>query len=203
MIKHIIMKRLYLILITGLFFCIQDIYCQLDTINNYYFSNLRDALSKDNNISELKLIQEKILHDKGFIQSMYVKYKDDPNNRYWHIGKEFVYNTSNSSLGFVSNVDLKNKVLTDTSFSYTVDGKLAALEIYNLKYDSIISIKRGNNVWSGIFGKYYERMPNIFKTVEYSCNGDTITEKIFKYKDQNGFVIDGDVVFYDRQKKNY
>lgn len=195
------MKRNFAILILGLFFSLKDVYCQLDTINQHYFSNLKAILSQDSTVKEIKLIQENILSNKGFIQSLYVKYKDDPNNRYWHIGKEFIYNTSNNSLGFISNVDIKTKALSDTSFSYFPDGTLAAIYIYNIKYDSIISEKRGNNIWSGIFGKYYEKIPNIYKSIEYSYDRDTITEKTFKYSDTKGFVLDGEVVYRDKELK--
>jgi len=195
------MKRFSLILFVGLILISKGADCQPDTINHYYFSNLREILSQDNNVKEVKLIQEKIATNKGFIQSMYVKYKDDPSDRYWHIGKEFIYNTSNNSLGFISNVDIKTKVLSDTSFSYFLDGTIAALYIYNLKCDSIISMKRGNSIWSGIFGKYYEKMPNIYKAIEYSCNRDTVFEKIFKYSESKGFVLDGEAICRDKQMK--
>lgn len=202
------MKNICAILLFGLFFSCQDAYSQLDTINQHYFSNLKAILSQDSNVKEIKLIQEKIESNNGFIQSLYVKYKDDPNSRYWHIGKEFIYNTSNNSLGFISKVDIKTKTLSDTSFSYFPDGTIAALYIYNLKYDSIISEKRGNNIWSGIFGKYYEKMPNVYKSIEYSCDRDTVTEKTFKYLDTKGFVLDGEVVYRDKElrilkKKHY
>ncbi len=195
------MKRFNLILLTGLIFCIQDIYCQFDTINNYYFSNLRASLTMDNNVKEVKLVQEKVLHDKAFLQSMYVKYKDDPKQRFWHIGKEFVYYTINNKLAFISNVDIINKILLDSVFYYSIDGSLTEIEIHNVRYDSIVSIKRGNSFWSGIFGNYYEKVPNVFKTLEYSCSKDTVIERFYKYSDLNGFVINGNVTYYNRQNE--
>lgn len=188
------------------FFCwtflgIQAAYCQLDTINNKYFSNLRTTLSKDSNVKEVKFVQKRIFHNKGIIQSMYVKYNNDQNNRYWRIGKEFIYNTSNNSLGYISNVNVQNKVLSDTSYSYNENGTLAGLYIYNLKYDSTVAIKKANSLLSAIFGNYYERIPNLYKSIEYSCNGDTITEKTYKYTEIEGFVLDGDVIYRDKQMR--
>jgi Fibrobacter succinogenes major domain (Fib_succ_major). len=194
-----IMKNYLLVFILGFLFSIQSVFCQIDTLNSRYFSNLKSALLKDENIKEVKFIQEKILKKSGFIQSMYVKYKNDPENRYWHIGKEFIYNTTNNSLGYRSNVDINTQVLTDTTFYYTENGKLIGLDIYNIKYDSAIAIKRGNDILMGVLGNYYERTPNIFKSVEYSHDGDTITEKNLKYAGDQQFVLDGDVVSYNKQ----
>jgi uncharacterized protein (TIGR02145 family) len=196
--KHI-MKNSLLILILGLSICMQKVSCQIDTLNSRYFSSLKTVLLKDENIKEVKFIQEKILQKSGFIQSMYVKYKNDPDRRYWHIGKEFIYNSTNNSLGYRSNVDIKTQVLSDTTFYYTENGVLSGLDIFTIKYDSVVAIKRGNNVMMGILGNYFEKTPNIYKNMEYSCDGDTIIEKTLKYAGDQQFVPDGDVVYYNKQ----
>jgi uncharacterized protein (TIGR02145 family) len=192
------MKRLYVILLFVIICSVQNGYCQIDTLNGQYYSSLKAQLSKDENVKKIKFIQEKIYGNKGIIQSMYVKLKDDSNDRFWRVGKEFIYNCNTNRLGFISNTDVKTLMPIDTSFSYQMDGQIGRLEIYTLKYDSVVVLKRGNGPWSGIVGNYYEKMPNVFKTIEYSCSRDTIIESIYKYSGSNGFVIDGDVIYRDK-----
>ncbi len=88
-------KIIKLIFVIGYIFSLQTLHCQLDTINNSYFANLKKSLTKDSNVKEVKLVQEKILKGQGFIQSMYVKFKDDPKGRFYNVGKEFIYKPEN------------------------------------------------------------------------------------------------------------
>lgn len=202
------MNRLLLTLVIILTFSFKNLYCQIDTINQYYFNNLRTVLSKDPNVKKIKFIQKKISNNQGLLQTMFVKYRNDKDNRYWHVGKQFIINTSNSTLGFVRNADIRNGNIIDTAFSYSPDGTIAAMQIYTTKFDSVIPMKTGFNFMSSVFGKYYENVPNTYKEITYSCDKDTIIEGIYKFSRHDkgivtveGFFPDGDVIYYNRRKE--
>lgn len=193
------MRKISLMILSCLL--ISKAFGQIDTINNCYFANLKKELQSDSNIKDIKLVQDKIQNGKGFIQSMIVQYKND--SKYWRVGKEFIYFLDNSKLGYVSTVD-KNNVLIDTTFSYNANGTIASMEIFNIKYDYVIPYKKAHNFFGIISNKYNEKMPNKYKAIEYTCDGDTIIEKTYKYIEtieNKGFVVDGDVFYYNKEKK--
>ncbi len=191
------MNRFYLLGV--IFFCL-PVFGQLDTINNSYFNNQKEVLLRDNNVEKVDFVQKKIVHDSIYSQQLYVKYKNDLESRYFRVGKSFNYFTSNNNLAFVSNADIDSQTLSDTTFYFTENGDTAFLEIYNLPYDSVIIIKDANSLWSGFFGNKYIKIPNIYKTIEYtSCTKDTVIEKNYKYSPLKGFLLNGDVIY--RNKK--
>lgn len=187
------------VFVVALLICFFNAYSQMDTINATYFANLKVILSKDPNIKQIKFVQKKIADDKGFRQIMYVKFKNDSKNRYWHVGKEFIYNSSNNSLGAVRNADLIKGILIDTSYYYDENNHIIALEVFDSKSEFTIPVKQLEGFWSWIFSKYFENSPNIYSTTQYSCNRDTLIEKRYKFFEMDGFLIDGNVIYYNKQ----
>ena len=164
-----------------------------DTINAYYFNNLKELLLKDPNVYKTKYIQKHIFSGKMLTQELYVKYKNDTLKRYWRIGKNFYYH-NNGKLAFKSFVDIKSKILNDTTYYYDEQGKIIRVYIYDQDYPEIIPVKKVSDFFS-IFSKFYENLPGKYKRIEF-CDGTKLYEESRIYSEGKGFLLDGDAVYY-------
>jgi hypothetical protein len=153
---------------------------------------LKKVISKDSEIIDSKYFQKRF-PDKGgknidlFVQTLFVKFKGS--SKYFQIGKSFWY--SQGRLAYVSNVDLKKKCLTDTAFSYSDNGKIAEIFIYNSENTIIIPQKIAYSL-SSVFSGFHINTPSEYINIGYSCEGYKAYQKTFRYFQlMEGFAIDG------------
>jgi hypothetical protein len=187
------MRKYLIIFAIVVLFQSLPIYTQ-DTLNAAYYKNLVEILIIDQNVKKTKLIQKYLANGEYFKQELYVKYKDDPLNRFWRIGRDFGYDAKNKNLVFTSYVDIKSKILSDTSFSYDENGKISMLIIYNTNSNRIIPVKIKFSFFS-IFRKYYENTPSQFKIIMFHNSKKTYEEQ-YCYFDNKGFLKDGEMTYY-------
>jgi hypothetical protein len=182
---------------TGLTFCLillplLNLFSQ-DTINEKYFIELRKKLYQDREIKEVKYIQIKDSKSRISLQAMFVKLKNDSTNRYWRVGKRFEF--IEGRLSWIDDVDLITKASIDTAKYFDCDGIITHMYIYDNCYTKIYPLKEFSGVrW--MFKKYYCYKPEAFKEIRYE--GGRIIEKNIKYIVNLGFVLHGDMIYYNK-----
>lgn len=186
------MKKNFLIIQLFIFLVPLTLSAQPDTINSYYFNNLKKVISNDPDIISSKYYQERFPNKGGknidlFVQTLFVKYKGS--SKYFQIGKSFWY--SQGKLAYTSNVDLKRKCLTDTAYSYLNDGQVAEIFIYNSKSSKSIPQKIAYNFSTALSG-YYVNTPSEYINIGFACGGHKTYEKSYRYCELSAtFTLDG------------
>lgn len=165
-----------------------------DTLNQSYFNELRGILQKDPNVKSLKLVQKKSDKGKSIVQTMYVKFHDDPTNRYWSIGKSFVNDIKTGTLRYISKVEVNSRSLTDTCFTYDDWGNVVRMKIYN-DTEEAIPVKDILGFLS-IFKKYYTNHPRQFKII-ILCDNNVLYEENISYIENKGFMKHGQAIYYN------
>lgn len=153
-----------------------------DTINQYYFSNLKRQLESDNNTKKVKFEEKRYKNGKIASQTMCVKLKNDNKNRYWLIGKHYCYYKS-GKLKHYENVDIRTKTYCDTTVGFDEDGSLKWIYFFNNKskhseVSKYLSLP--------FFRMRYFCYPDTFKTIIYNEDKTRIeTSNMYNYKNQN------------------
>ncbi len=162
-----------------------------DKYNIDYFIKLKDYLKRDSSIKEYKFIEDKYWGGQIKQQLMLVKYKDDPIDRYWRLGKSFSY-FKNGKIAGIDNVDLINKVLVDTLIGYYRNGNIHMMIIWqnDTDYTQILLKDVFQNSWISY--------PVRYKMVSYFKSGGKFYEQDYGYFNGH-FDYDGDVIYYDKK----
>jgi hypothetical protein len=142
---------------------------------------LLSQLSNDDNIIDVKFKEKSYLNGNTKCQSVCVKLKNDPVNRYWLVGRYFYY-YKNGQLKERGHVNIRTKTFCDTSFIYEENGDLKKMIIYNnqstysVVYEPMFKI----------FNNCYHCYPDQYKTIIYK-NGNIIHEYEKVYNQKLGF----------------
>lgn len=146
---------------------------QNDTLNQSYFSQLKKELQADSIINQIKYKCK--LYDNGTVkeQHMYVKYKNDSIDRFWRVGECFHY-YENGQLMSNTNIDIKSRVFTAQSISYTEQGDTSLITIWDNYKGRTFPIHTVFN--QGDLGKVYELQPDLYHEITFK-NGIRIKKK--------------------------
>jgi|GEM_PF-4881879 antitoxin component YwqK of YwqJK toxin-antitoxin module len=159
-----------------------------------YFNCLKEELQKDSSIRKIRFIEKKYSNGNILRQSLYVKYKNDPTRRYWLIGKSFMY-FENGQLGCIEEVGIKEKQFVDTTKFFSTNGNIVCLRIFNNYLLDAVPVKEVIGFWS-IFRKYHQSYPKLYKEITFDKTQKI--EKDYKYFSEKGWLIDGDVKYYNQ-----
>jgi antitoxin component YwqK of YwqJK toxin-antitoxin module len=157
--------------------------------NKTYFDSLLLIVSSDKNIKESKLIVDRFFNGKIKSQELRVKYTDDNEDRYWQLGKAFSYYKNGQVKGW-NKVDIYNRVLIDTAYSYDKKGKIK-LKIIWLNDSNFTQIPL-----YAPFSKVWISYPVRYRQMTFD------NDRLFydrTYAIDNGiFELDGDAIFYKK-----
>jgi hypothetical protein len=159
-----------------------------DTINFKYFENLKFTLTKDLNINEIKYTETKYSNGNIKFQGVFVKLKNDSNNRLWQVGKSFGYYKNGKLKGY-DNVDLITRTQIDTSYWFDNEGKLKKLTIF--------SDCSTNKILSNLlFRNSYSYFPCKFTEIIYIHGNKWIERAQVFCQEKGNLFIDGEQLYY-------
>lgn len=193
------MRNQYFIFIFFLlYFCSipLSLFSQNDTINSYYFENLKKKVLENPEVKKVKYYQKYNSRMHTLFQTLFVKYKSS--NKYFQVGKSFWY--WYNKLAFISEVDINTKCLIDTAYTFYIDtsnykeNNIAIKYIYTLNCKNYIPEKLAYSLASN-FRRFYNNMPELYKQIEYDC-GNIKKEEYYRYYKDYGFALDSISTYY-------
>jgi hypothetical protein len=163
--------------------------CQDIKLNLASLVNLKEELKSRKDIQEVKLYESKYFMGNVKYQGLLVKYNEDPEKRYWMVGKGFRY-YKNGRIKVWQNFDLVNNTPIDTGYSYYKNGNIKQMFINqnNSSYTQLPEKVFLKNIWFNNPAKY--------KINTYWENGIIKNEYVWKFL--NGkYEFDGIFTTYD------
>jgi antitoxin component YwqK of YwqJK toxin-antitoxin module len=157
--------------------------------NKTYYDSLSVKVSFEKNIKESKLIVDRFFNGKIKSQEFRVKYTDDNEDRYWQLGKAFLY-YKNGQIKAWNKVDIYNNVLIDTSYRYDKKGKIIVKMVW-LNDSSFTQIPLGSPL-----SKVWICYPVRYREMIYK-NGRLLHDITYVF-DNGRFRLDGDAIFYKK-----
>ncbi len=139
--------------------------------------SIRCELKKNENFKEVNLIHEKYKNGNSKFLHLLVKYFSDNQNKNWEVGPRAAF-YENGKIKGTGNINIKNCVYQDTSFSYYGDGRLKSMEIYpKIFSDSVLY----TNLFKSERLRTYYFLPNS-QLIIYYLGSDKSSFKIISRK---------------------
>ena len=165
------------------------LYCQDMDYNKTYYDSLSVKVSFEKNIKESKLVVDRFFNGKIKSQELRVKYTDDIEDRYWRIGKVFLY-YKNGQIRAWDRVDIYHNVLIDTSYGYDKKGNIKVKTVWlnDSSFTQVQVYTPFSKIWFCYPVRYREML---FK------KGRIINDRTYVFN--NGrFSLDGDAISYKK-----
>lgn len=157
--------------------------------NKTYYDSLSVKVSFEKNIKESKLIVDRFFNGQIKSQELRGKYTDDIEDRYWQLGKAFLY-YKNGQIKAWNKVDIYHNVLIDTSYRFDKKGKIIVKMVWlnDSSFTQVPLYSPFSKVWICYPVRYRQMLFN---------KGRLLNDRTYVFN--NGrFSLDGDAIFYKK-----